>query len=383
MRGFLDRFAGGNYPRAMTLRRLFLVAAILTTALRVGIAEEASPWVFVPNARLYGADITLGYTGVQMWPGLPTTFWGHLGGGYVKQNLHRSFLTSPVAGSPSDPRLTPDASPYWNLTFDTEIGAGQGIFLPGLEVVLLNKYRWDHHYATKDVAPALFASALPDREGLFVSSFLAALRFDLLEMHSLRRTASGPYLEVSAEWAPAGLFGSPAAFFRLNAHAVVFITLLDRNHLALVVGDRLEADVLIAADLATIPVFARTSFGGLNPYGFGIESGLGGEVRGIASRRFDGTLKVVNNLEARLLFPEILPGFFSSVFPGVIAFVDAGTSDYRALNKHPAIPGDIFVSTGVGAYVRAMVADLVLYGTYSFHPEARGFDVSFAFSTNF
>jgi len=164
----------------MRSRYVFLVILVVALILPAALGAESSPWIFTPNARIYGADITVGYAGLDAWPGLPTTLWGHLGGGYQKYHLYRSFTTDLVLGEPMPVGQFPDRSAYWNLTFDGQIGIAQGLFVPGLEVVVLNKYRWDHHYETKDAVPALFDSALADRQGLFVSSFIAALRYDCL-----------------------------------------------------------------------------------------------------------------------------------------------------------------------------------------------------------
>lgn len=377
---------------AMKRRLPLLVAAALLAAFScfADDAEEASrsPFILVPNVRIWGADMTVGFRGVRLLVGVDSVLWAHLGGGWQGQNLYRDFSASPVAGVLTSAQSS--EADYQKLTFDWQVGLSQGIVWSDhldrnlLEAVVLAKWRLDRYYQNAaGTSSFLLESSLSDREGAFLTSFLAALRLDGVETVAKRQTQDGVYAEVSAEWAPAGLFGSTADFVRLNAHLSGFTTLAEAPHLVLVLGDRVEGDVLLspAGDVSTIPVLARTTLGGMNPDGFGGEAGLGGAVRGVHGERFDGTLKLVNNLELRLLFPEILP---VAIFPGLIAYLDAGTSDFRNLDRRPVLPRDLFVSIGAGAYLRALVADLVLYGSYCMAPaEAAGFKVDFRFSTQF
>lgn len=377
----------------MTSRRSIAFAAALLAAalpLRAGEAasEGRSPWILVPNVRIWGADMTVGYRGLRILPGVDSVLWAHLGGGWEGHALYRDFSASPVVGVPvakDDP-----AAPYSALTIDWQVGLSQGILFSErldrnlLEAVFLAKQRLDRYYQNAAGSSSFLAdSSLPDRGGIVLTSFLLALRWDGVEVVKHRQTRNGLYGELSAEWAPAGLFGSPADYLRLDAHLSGLVTLVDRPRLALVAGDRVEGDLLLplSGDLVAVPAWARSTLGGMNPDGFGGESGLGGAVRGVASERFDGTLKLVNNLELRLLFPDILP---VAIFPGLIAYLDAGAADYRGLDRRIDLPGDLFVSAGAGLYLRALVADLVLYGSYCLAPaDAAGFAVDFRFSTQF
>ena len=369
----------------MTRRPPLLAAAALLAAFSCfGHETEEAPrsaFILVPNVRIWGADMTVGYRGVRLVPGVDSVLWAHLGGGWQGQKLYRDFSASPVVGEPTPAGST--QADYQKLTFDWQVGLSQGIVWSDhldrnfLEGVFLAKWRLDRHYQIAAGASSfLLESSLSDREGVFLTSFLLALRLDGVETVAKRQTQEGLYAELSAEWAPAD-------FVRLNAHLSGLTTLVDAPHLALVLGDRVEADLLLspAGDVSTIPALARTTLGGMNPDGFGGEAGLGGAVRGVHGERFDGTLKLVNNLELRLLFPEIFP---VAIFPGLIAYVDVGTSDYRNLDRRPVLPGDLFLSVGAGAYLRALIADLVLYGSYCIAPaDAAGFKVDFRFSTQF
>ena len=384
----LDPLIGRRY--GATMKRLGVAVGLLLLVPLSGVfglGSADSPFILVPNVRLWGADMTIGYRGIRPFPAVETILWAHVGGGWEGHSLYRDFsLDSPVGQALG---ADDERADYNKLTLDWQVGLAQGIvWSPSLErnlleAVFLSKWRLDAHRQNADGTSALLASALPDAAGLFMSSVLAALHFDGIRTESRRQTKDGVDAEVSAEWAPRGLFGSPAEFVRLNAHVAGLVTLAQAAHVALVAGGRLEADLLLApsGDLTTIPVWARSTLGGVNPDGFGGQSGLGGAVRGLAGERFDGTLKVVNNLELRVLFPEIFP---VAIFPGLIFFVDVGTSDWRRLDRAPVLPGDLVVSAGAGLDLRALVADLVLYGSWCFTPEeARGFRVDFRFSTQF
>jgi hypothetical protein len=365
-----------------------LVAAAASVSAQGADSVPRNPFILLPNVRLWGADMTVGYRGLRLIPGVDTVFWAHLGGGWEAHALYRDFTSSGIVGTPTaanDPR-----APYNRLTFDWQVGLSQGIVFSDrldrslLEGVLLAKWRLDRHYQNANGTSALLLdSALADRDGIFDTSFLIALRVDGVDVPPKRQTHDGVYAEASAEWSPEGLFGSPASFVRLNGHLEGYVTLAQAAHLALVAGDRLEGDLLLSpvGDVSTIPVWARASLGGMNPDTYRPEAALGGAVRGVELERFDGTLKLVNNLELRLLFPEILP---VAIFPGVIAHVDAGLVDYENLDRVVRLPEDLLVSVGVGAFLRGLVADLVAYASYCLAPQnAAGFKVSFWLRTQF
>jgi hypothetical protein len=365
------------------LTPLAVLSIILLPAFAYGSSDNA--FIVVPNVRFWGADITVGYRGLRLVPGVETTLWAHVGGGWESFSLYRDFAPEPILGVPlsgGDPRAD-----YWTLGLDWQVGLAQGLLWSDVlernlvEVMLQSRWRVASHRQNEEgTSSLLLASALPDREGLFMSTLLLGFHLDGVMTQRRRNTHTGLDAEVSAEWAPKGLLGSSADFVRLNAHVAGLVTLAEGDHVALVAGDRLEGDLLISptGDLTTLPVWARMTLGGINPDGFGGESGLGGAVRGVHGGRFDGTLKIVNNAELRLLFPDLLP---VAIVPGLIFFVDAGVSDYRTLDR---VPAGLVLSAGAGLDLRLLVADLVLYGSYCLAPvEAQGFKVDFRFSTQF
>lgn len=372
------------------MKRPTLVLVLLLAAAggSFALGSPESPFVLVPNVRFFGADMTVGYRGLHPIPQLGTTVWAHVGGGWEQHKLYRDFSIEDVVGVPlgvDDPKAD-----YNKWTLDAQLGLAQGILWSDrlgrnlLEAVIQSRWRLESYRLPDGGDSSLILdSSLPDRDGLFLGTFLGAVHLDGVQTVSRRRTHNGVDAEISAEWAPAGFLGSPADFVRLNGHLEGLVTLVEAKNVALVAGDHLEGDLLLSptGELSTIPVWARTTLGGVNPDGFGGQAGLGGAVRGVASERFDGTLKIVNNLEVRLLFPEILP---VAIFPGLIVFVDAGTSDFRGLDRAPVLPDDLFVSFGAGLDLRALVADVVVYASYCALPEeARGFKVDFRFSTQF
>jgi hypothetical protein len=377
----------------MRTRPFLAVFALIATLAAPLAAQDAakparSPFLLLPNVRFWGADMTVGYRGLRIVPSVDTVLWAHVGGGWEAHALYRDFTSSPVVGTPTaagDP-----GAPYNRLTIDWEVGLSQGILFSErldrnlLEGVVLAKWRFDRHYQNASASSSLMLdSALPDRNGIFDTSFLVALRLDGVDVTPKRQTHDGVYAEASAEWSPAGLFGSPASFVRLNGHVEGYVTLAQVEHVALVAGDRLEGDLLLSpvGDPATIPVWARASLGGMNPDTYRPEAGMGGAVRGVDLERFDGTLKLVNNVELRLLFPEILK---VAIFPGLIAHLDAGLVDYENLDRIWRLPEDLLVSTGLGVLVRGLVADAVVYLSYCLSPqEAVGLKASFWLRTQF
>ncbi len=376
-------------PAADGWNRLIRVLVLLLSAIPAGLALDFTdgPFVFLPSVRIWGADITAGWRVPPLLPPYDTVLWAHVGGGLEDHGIYRDFTAGGIVGTPlaaEDVRAD-----YRKLTLDWQLGLAQGLLRsPGLErnlleVILQSRWRLEDYRRGPAGSSSLLASALADSAGLFMGTFLLALHLDGVQTSRRRRTSNGVDAEASVEWAPAGLFWTPMSFVRLNSHVEGLITLADGGNLALVAGDRLEGDVVLspAGNLWTIPVWARTTFGGVNPYGFGGQAGLGGALRGVRSERFDGTLKIVNNLEVRLLFPEILP---VAVFPGLIAFLDAGTSDFRALDYSPILPDNLFISTGMGVYLHALGVDLLVCCAWCMVPsEAEGVMVDFRLGTHF
>jgi len=376
-------------PSAAGWNSLICVLVLFFFAVPAGLALEFtdSPFVFLPGVRVWGADVTVGCLGPRLLGSVDTVLWAHVGGGWEDHKIYRDFAADGAAGTPL--AADDERAGYRKLTLDWQLGLAQGLLWSTsldhnlLEVILQSRWRLEDYRQGAAGESSLLASALADSGGLFMSTFLLALHLDGVQTSRRRRTSNGVDAEASVEWAPAGLFGTPMSFIRLNAHVEGLITLADAGNLALVAGDRLEGDIVFAGagGLRTIPVWARTTFGGVNPYGFGGQEGLGGALRGVHNERFDGTLKIVNNLEVRLLFPEILP---VSVFPGLIAFLDAGTSDFRALDRSPILPDDLFISMGMGLYLHALEVDLVVCCAYCAVPsEARGLKVDFQIGTHF
>jgi hypothetical protein len=330
----------------------------------------ALPLAFDPSARIWGADLGVGYTGLKLLPDRTTTLWAYGGGGWERMTYWRysdgaiigSYfdpLTGAVVTTPVPSGTDPDLDPYhqraeakWQLGVMQGLTTNERIGKDGLSAFVFYRGRYDGYYATSGSPMTLLsASGFPDAS--FLNSVFAGFKWNdvLLDSHHVQ---SGVAAEVSAE---AGISGG--SFLRLNATGRLFVPIFDldpsadRNRLNLYLGDFLSVDWMTGA---SIPLVIRQSFGGLDP-----RVGLGGAVRGVDSGSLDANLKAVNNLELRLSGPAL---FTPIIVPGIVAYVDAGWFDQ--VGEAVADPAMGFVaSTGGGVFVNFFdFAQLFLYLNY-------------------
>ncbi|MBN1241488.1 MAG: hypothetical protein JXA15_02130 [Spirochaetales bacterium] len=232
-----------------------------------------------------------------------------LGAGFEDQYFLRDALTgAPVA--PADELVYQAANAQWDLGLRVPLLGGQDPRL--LEAFAAWRGRYDHRF--NDFSTTVFE----DARGLFGNALLVGLAYSGSGADS-RRVKSGLDAEWSLEWSPAGFSNVEADHLRLNAQARYFMPLFstgrdDLNLFSAYLASFASVDWAAGTD---IPLHVLQSFGGR-----GLRSGLGGSVRGYASKSYDAATKAVANLELRLLGPAMfeLPWFM----PLVYGFYDAG-----------------------------------------------------------
>jgi hypothetical protein len=149
-------------------------------------------------------------------------------------------------------------------------------------------------------------------------------------------------------------------YTRLSFLATGYLPLWPGRYVSLYLADRVLFDLLLGEE-AGIPVSARSTFGALSkvPIGSNPFRGLGGTLRGVEGERYDGLVKMANNLDLRLHFPALT--FFGLFTPMAVAFLDAGIYDRMSgsLSFDP-----VYFSTGAGVGLYALGFDFILYGRY-------------------
>jgi hypothetical protein len=355
--------------------RAALVAAIFAVLAAAPLVAGDLPLAFDIAPRIWGLDLAVGYTGLELLEGRHTTIWLWGGGGWEKKSFFRDddgtmlaeyydlgtgalndmSATFPIAGTDSSFQR---AEGKWQL------GIVQG-FVPAPDnrpdlVVGFLYYRgqYDVHLdqGTLIAAPPV-GYLFPDQEGIFQNSLLVGGAYQgvVRNDHAVK---SGLEAEASVEWGPF----APSDFVRLNATARYFLPIWDatpdrdRNLFSVYAGDFVSVDWAIGD---AVPLSIRQSFGGQSP-----RTGLGGAVRGVDSGSLDGYFKAVNNLEVRLLAPAVaLFGRNDAIVPGLVAYVDAGLFG-SAGSPGPEAWGCV-ASTGTGVFVDLInFAQLTLYLHY-------------------
>ncbi len=326
--------------------------------------QERPPLKLDLDLRLFGADIALGYRGYSFVPGLDTIFWVSAGGGYENRSFYHYLDDTLYNGD--DPAVDPLRDPfYWRLNGSWFLGLAQGIVWNEridenfLEAFLL--YRGRIESFTKDpLVPnqLVFRSSLPDREGTFQNAILCGLSLNDVSFNKTTKTYTGIYGEASAEYSPASFnistYGN-TDFFRLNGTVKFFFPLYEStygdglNLLSIYLCDYLSADYLMGD---SIPINARETFGGRDT-----RDGLGSAVRGLDKRRFDSTLKAVNNFEIRMNLPAL---GIRDITSGMLLYFDTGF--YGGMKQQA--PGFVF-ATGGGIFLNFFdFAVIVVYAEF-------------------
>lgn len=352
--------------------RAALAAALFLAIASAPLVAGGLPLTWDVSPRIWGLDLALGYTGLELLEGRDTTVWLWGGGGWEGKSLYRfadgtmaadylDLASGSVSYAPglADPESDPSfqrAEAKWQLGIVQGFVAAPGD-RPDLVVgFLYYRGQYDVHLDQG----LLVTSAVydfPDRDGIFQNSLFAGAAYQGV-VRNVHTVKSGFEAEASAEWGPF----APSDFLRLNATARFFLPVFDaapdrdRNLFSIYAGDFASVD-WVTGD--TVPINIRQSFGGLSP-----RTGLGGAVRGVDSGSLDGYFKAVNNLEVRLVGPAFaLFGRNDAIVPGLVAYVDAGLFG-SAGSPGPEAWGFV-ASTGTGVFVDLFnFAQLTLYVHY-------------------
>jgi hypothetical protein len=290
--------------------------------------EKPSDWLFQTKSKTggIGLGITLGYTGADVVEGLDTRLLLGLGASWDDVNFYQK----------ADGRMAEPSEGIWvedtrfkRVHADWSLGVAQGLLWA--EKAKRNQLEGYLHYrgvVNGNQIPngsALIlnqAAPLPDTQGILMNSVFTGLTLNLKDEDKDSKKISGILLDASVEWAPrfAGnaLYGD-SDFVRLNLQASGFLPLLavtgkeGKTDLTVLLCGNLVADWLAGP---SIPTHALSAIGGQE-----VKPGLGGWVRGLDNHRFATELKIVDNLELRVLFPSLIHSDFT---PGVLAFLDSG-----------------------------------------------------------
>ncbi|MDX9801601.1 MAG: hypothetical protein RBT69_09725 [Spirochaetia bacterium] len=169
----------------------------------------------------------------------------------------------------------------------------------------------------------IFDSLRPDRDGILLNTFIAALVLDNTFFNFESGLKKGYSAELALEAGPKWFLNDvegDSDFIKYFAGAKAFIPFYEaaepRDFLqAIYIADYAGIDSS-KGDL--IPLTARQTYGILRQ-----KNGAGGMVRGFESRRFDSELKVINNIELRLIMRQIKNEAGKKLLrPGMLAFFD-------------------------------------------------------------
>ncbi len=368
--------------------RLPLTAAILlllVLSLVSAPAEEADPapspffyrveglrwyfawgWDLVPT----GLDLTVGYTGWRLFPGLDTTLQATVGGGYEGFGTYRAADYTP--NSPVDPPEAAAGSDL-NLEFNSpnfqwELGIRQGILWNRalnrnlLEALLFYRGRYDlylkgrHYWGTDAERTAAieyfhesWQAGYPssDARGIFGNSFLFGLALDNLRRNRRTKAYDGSYAEATCEASPyiRSVMGA-SDFWRLNFSTRSFKTLhearpqAEKNVFTIYAGSYFSIDY--ASARRQMPQYVMQSFGGTE-----LREGLGESVRGFKKYSWDTQLKLVHNLDLRFNLPAL---FHNDLVPGFLLYFDLGYGT-GFWGDPSTTPGGFLGSAGTGLYL--------------------------------
>jgi hypothetical protein len=329
---------------------IMALAIILAAPCGAWAAGSEDPVVYDVNIRLLGVDLGVGYRAFHLVPGVDTTIWGYVGGGYEWLTYYRDpsgalLAAGALSGQPVFPRI----EGAWALGVDQGLAWNARTGTNLVEAFLFYRGRID----SNQIQPGqlLYNSTLLDRAGIFLNTILTGFGFNDVLIDTRHKVKNGASAEVSAEWGPRfflnGLDGS-SDFLRLNATLRWFLPVFDIapdrpvNLLSMYLGEFASVDYAIGFS-APVPLYIRQTFGGRyaqQPIGLGLQ------VRGVDAGAYDTNLKAVNNLELRLNLPAVL---LPDMVPGAVLYWDIGYySQVGEAGAATPAPSGIVTATGVG-----------------------------------
>ena len=339
-----------------------LLLVLLTTSLTSAVAadgDSAPLFSWHINPLLWGADGAVEMKWTDSTNSGSTGIWITAGALYGDSSFYRRF----PGDTHVDILAVDDTVGYKNLSVRGALAAGHEIFLNNhvFSGFIVLKSRYD--YRNLDWAPEanIFESSLPDKSDIWDHSAVLAIRYDrkLPSLNALGILPTVIQLNVLAEWAPGAFSTARTDYIRLGAYAKTLTQIINRIHFQLFSAFRLGYDRLSGQ---SVPIHARTTVGRIKPPYFSYQSALGGVVRGLSERRFDGLMKLYANADIRIVIPLDF-----IITPTVILFADAGVSDYGSLSGVLDFQY-LFVTGGVaGAVNVAGITDIGVAVTCAFN----------------
>jgi hypothetical protein len=303
-----------------------IIAALLLSLSTPAYAGSDDPqWQFQSYLRLWGIDLEFIYEGLQFINGVDTNLWISAGGGGETIGFYREGLDGTTPYTPPDTGT--DLGLFNRSNFLWTLGLSQGLIYDETNqrnlLELMAYYRSSSETYTKlnGINANIFSTNLKDKDGILQNSALVGIVYKGIALDPDTQVKQGIYAEATYESAPKSM-NEIADFTRLNTTATGFWPLLENESYCLFLGDRIMYDKL---DGAYIPINARSSFGGVSVFSGITSPGLGGTIRGVGPGRFDGYNKVINNLDLRMTFPELIQGGW--MIPGIIIYYDLGFTD--------------------------------------------------------
>jgi hypothetical protein len=321
----------------------------LSTGLAVGQESKPSPFRIIPDLRLWGAMVDLGYQGLQPFEGLTTGIWLRLSGAYQTSHYYKNPDGTPVGAADyfaSNPAVT--YTDFSQLNLQWNLGIRQEIIGDLLETGIYYRGWYNNNYPEDQAITLIANSGLPEASGSLTHSFSVLLKADAVEEKPVTRVKSGLSAELTGEIAPAGLNSSygQADFSRATLEIKTFLPIYqsvvekrpDFNLFSLYAGFYSITDYIGGE---SIPYYAAASFGGIS-----YRDGLGGTVRGYESGRYTGQFKTAFSSELRANLPTI---FLPGLIPVALIHIDGG---YDSENQ------ELLSSIGAGVGI-----DLFGFGT--------------------
>ncbi len=356
-------------------RRVFLGTIVLWASLAapvVNAQQSGGKDVMLDlSPRLWGLDLGVGVTSLQLFPPLDTTIWVVAGGAWENRGFFRNPDNSPYMGSglPVDPA----SAPYYNrLDLNWRLGVEQGIIGGDtgqrdlLTSFLFLRAEMSRPLSDPNATQLLFypGNYHPNEaaDDVHVSA-LFGFRVDTTTRDGLTKVFRGYYAETSIEIGPSAFVDfrtQRVNFGQLNLTLKYFLPLYEApptargNRFGLYVAERFIADYLWGSE---IPLSVRQKTGGINP-----SDGMGDAVRGLEVNRFDSNLKIINNFSLRATLPSVIS---KDLVPGAMIFFDAGY--YNGLPLAPSGPDNsgFVASTGAGLTVDFLdLGDASIYTAY-------------------
>lgn len=188
----------------------------------------------------------------------------------------------------------------------------------------------------------LYQTSLAEKEGIFQNSILFSIYFNLLKISSKTHSIKGMDLYLSYKMYP-HLMNNLSDYSALTFQFRGYLPFIEDEKISVYIANRFHL-YYIPLSSSYIPVSALT------------EGSLGCAMRGIYWCQYEGTFRLVNNLDIRIFFPEIFKQNY--IYPGIIIFFDIGVNDYKHLDQVISTE-NIQYSTGIGAILVVMGIDLV------------------------